>query len=122
MPFNYDLKTSKVFITDNYVINQIKEGVHVEIEQIDLVEKLIKQHLPSSPFIYISDRKYSYSINPMTYKSISEIENMEAFIVVTHDKTRLALVNFEKQFYDKTLMVFEHLEDAITWAENYFKT
>jgi len=121
MSFNCDLKTSKVFIGDNYVINQIKEGVHIEVEQIYLVEKLIKQHLPNTPFIYISDRKYSYSVNPMTYKSISNIENMEAFIVVTYDKTKLTLVNFEKQFYDKTFMVFEHIDDAIAWTKDYFK-
>ena len=121
MSYNYDLKTCTVLIEENYVVNQVKEGVHVEIEQIKLVHELIEKHLGNNPYIYISDRKFSYSVNPLVYNFISTIKNMEVVITVIDNKTKLAFAQFENQFYNKTIMIFEHLEDATSWVKNYFK-
>lgn len=117
---HYDLDICSMSIYENYVINQIKEGVHLETDQVESLEKLINKHINYRPFVYISYRKNSYSFDPLVHISINKIENLKIFIIITDDKTKLDIVEFEKRFSKKKLIVVESLEEAITWIDTSF--
>ena len=112
----YDLKISETFIYENYLINQIKEGIHIEPCHAKLLKEVLEKHFTNTPMIYISNRMNSYSVDPMIYKKISKYENLIAMAIVVYDKSRLDVAEIERQFFEKTFMIFESLKDAIVWT------
>ncbi|MEP0262357.1 hypothetical protein [Dokdonia sp.] len=120
MLHQYDLEICKISIYENYVINQIKEGIHLEVLHVESLSILINKHIKNRPFIYISNRINSYSFDPLVHDSINKIENLIALVIITNDKTKQGIVQFEKQFSNKTLMIYEHLDEAISWAKDFF--
>ncbi|WP_299684145.1 hypothetical protein [uncultured Dokdonia sp.] len=119
---HYDLDICSMSIYENYVINQIKEGIHLETDHVESLEKLINKHLNYQPFVYISYRTNSYSFDPLVHVHINKIKNLKTFIIITDDKTKLDIVAFEKRFSKKKLIVTESLEDAIAWVEKFFNS
>jgi hypothetical protein len=120
MLHHYDLEICKISIYDNYVINQIKEGVHIEVPHVESLEALINKHVKNQPFIYISNRVHSYSFDPLVHESINKIENLIATAIITDDKAKQDIVQFEKRFSNKKIMVYKSLEDAISWVHAFF--
>ena len=116
----YDLEICEISIYDNYVINQIKEGIHIEVPHVESLEALINKHLKNQPFIYISNRVHSYSFDPLVHQSINKIENLIATAIITNDKTKQDIVQFEKRFSNKKIMIYESLEEAISWVHTFF--
>ncbi|GGG09665.1 hypothetical protein GCM10011344_07840 [Dokdonia pacifica] len=116
----YDLDICTMSIYENYVINQIKEGVHLEIDHVESLEKLINKHINYQPFVYISFRKNSYSFDPLVHHSINNIKNLKTFIIITDDKAKLNIVEFEKRFSEKNLLVVESLDEAISCVNEIF--
>lgn len=121
MLYQYNLDICNISIYKNYVINQINEGVHMEVHHVESLEALINKHLDSTPFIYISNRTNSYSFDPLVYESINKIENLIAMVIITSDKTKQDIVQLEKLFSKKKLLTFEHVDVAVTWVKEYFK-
>lgn len=120
MLHHYDLEICEISIYDNYVVNQIKEGIHIEVPDIESLEILINKHIKNQPFIYISNRVHSYSFDPLVHDCINKIQNLVTTIIVTNDKTKQGIVEFEKRFSNKEIMIYERLEDAISWTHTYF--
>lgn len=121
MLYQYNLDICNISIYKNYVINQINEGVHMEVYHVESLEALINKHLDSTPFIYISNRTNSYSFDPLVYESINKIENLIAMVIITSDKTKQEIVQLEKLFSKKKLLTFEHVDLAVSWVKEYFK-
>jgi len=117
---HYDLDICTISIYENYVINQIKEGIHLETDQVESLEKLINKHINHRPFVYISYRKNSYSFDPLVHTSINKIKNLKTFIIITDDKAKINIVEFEKRFSKKKLLVVESLEEAISCVDDFF--
>ncbi len=118
---HYDLEICEISIYKNYVINKFKEGAHLEVHQALSLKTLINNDLNNQPYVYISNRINSYSFDPMVYNVINDVENMLVMIVITNSKTKQDIVQFEKRFSKKKLMIFEHLDNAISWVKEYFK-
>ena len=50
---------------DGYLIGRINDGVNVGSNFVDALSELIHKHYHGNPFIYISDRINSYSLDPL---------------------------------------------------------
>ncbi|NRR92595.1 hypothetical protein HSX10_13560 [Winogradskyella undariae] len=115
----YNLDISEIFLFDNYIIDQIKEGVHVEPYFNDLMQNIIHKYYYNKPFVYITNRVFSDSINPSDYTEIKGINNLIAFAVVTTDK----IVNKntkEKHFFNKAYKIFNTIDEAMFWSDDIF--
>ena len=70
--------------------------------------------------MFIFHRANSYSFDPLVHTSINKIKNLKTFIVITDDKTKLNIVELEKLFSNKKLMVYEKLDEAVSWVKLHF--
>lgn len=59
----YDLDYAQVFIFQNYLINQIKDGVQVNLDHVELLRKMIDENFQDRKMVYISNRNQSYSVD-----------------------------------------------------------
>ncbi len=117
----YDIGISELFVFDEFLINQIREGESVEPEHNQVLEEVIQKHFAETPLVYITNRVNSYAVNPLTYLGTVKIKNLSAFAVVASSEMQRDGAKFEKQFYNKPFEIFETLGDAIQWANSILK-
>lgn len=108
----------------NIIVGEFSEGVHVSFENATIPIQIATQLFgDKKPLIYISNRKNSYSMNPVGYKEVVDLfPNFKAFGIIAQTKRRRMLANLESVFIKKPMRVFDNLEDALSWAEEILKT
>ncbi|SRX54930.1 hypothetical protein [Aequorivita sp. CIP111184] len=114
----YNLKDSEVFIFDNFLVNQIKEGVTVTPEHNERLRKILDTHFSNKKVVYISNRYFNYAVDPLTYLETSKIHNLVAMAIVAKTDLAKSNANLESMFYKKNFEVFETLSEAMGWVQN----
>jgi len=115
--FHYhNLEDSEVFIFDDFLINQIKEGVFVEERHNEKLYEIIQKYFLGKNIAYISNRVKSYSVDPLVYHKTEKIPNLVAIAVIPENALMRDNAEFEKKFYGKSYGIFENLTDAIAWV------
>lgn len=112
----YDLDDAEVFIFDEFIINQIKEGVDIMPKHKELLNDLIKKHFSGKDMVYVSNRAKSYSVNPLIYPEASKIPNLIAIAMIPKTAIMRKNAEYEKEFFPKPYEIFERLTDAIDWV------
>ncbi len=113
---SYQLKACKIFIFDEFLVNQIDEGATITPSDNDILREILDRHFENKPVVYISNRHHSYSVDPLTYLTTSKIHNLLAIAIVTADPNKRKNAFFEKNFYKKPYEVFETLSLSMEWV------
>jgi len=103
----------------NIILGEFAEGVHVTkanaLQPILLAEKIYGD---ARPFVYLSHRLNSYSMDPVGYgEVVGMFPNFTGFAIVSTNKYRRMLANLERLFIKRPIEVFHTLEDAFLWAD-----
>ncbi|OAD91337.1 hypothetical protein A7A78_12310 [Aequorivita soesokkakensis] len=113
----YEFKESQVFIFDNFLVNQIKEGITVIPAHNDKLRKVIDKHFANKKMVYISNRYFNYAVDPLTYLETSKIHNLVAMAIVADTAIAKSNAALESMFYKKKFEVFETLSEAMAWVQ-----
>lgn len=117
----YDLEEAEVFIFDEFIINQIKEGVIIEPHHNHQLNEIIKEHFMNREMVYISNRVKSYSVNPLIYPETEAIPNLVAIAIIPLTAKMKENAIYERNFFDKPYEIFESLGDALQWVHIILK-
>ena len=117
----YNLADGELFVFDEFIINQVKEGVLIAPEHNDILNDIIKKHFSGKKMVYISNRVKSYSVNPLIYPEAEKIPNLIAIALIPKTKLMRRNAEYESRFYDKPYEIFNNLSNAIEWAHNLLK-
>ncbi|MBX2829363.1 MAG: hypothetical protein KTR22_14445 [Flavobacteriaceae bacterium] len=112
----YDLGYSEAFIFDEFLVNQIREGITITPKHNEKLKETIDKHFKDRPVVYISNRIHSYSVDPLTYIETSKIHNLLAIAVVSDNINYRESAAYESKFYEKPFAIFETLSEAIEWV------
>lgn len=114
------LEFGKITFTEKCLIAELNEGILFDIENNRQLLQIGIDHFEDKPYGYISNRKYSYAVNPMIYLESANSSNLKAIAVVTKDPLCNQNIKLEKQFYREknSFEVFETLEEAINWVNS----
>ncbi len=107
---------------DRYVIAVMNEGVNVAKYQNESLIAIITSFFENNPFVYITHRLNSYSVDPNIYKRTSEIESLKGFAVVSKNYKAKVNAQIEKRFFLKPFEIFTSLEKAVEWANKLITT
>lgn len=115
----YDLDIGSFYYYENFMVAEIKEGIAVSFENAQEMLKLTKVYFQNTtPFVYITNRKNSYSFNPTAhFKTAQLFPNLKGYAVVTYDPMNTDIAELEKTFLNKPVSIFDNLDDAINWVE-----
>ena len=113
----YDFKDSEVFIFDNFLVNQIKEGVNITPEHNEKLREVLDKHFAHKKLVYISNRHFNYSVDPLTYLETSKIHNLVAMAIVAKTEMSKSNAQLESMFYKKNFEIFETLSEAMGWVQ-----
>lgn len=111
----------EIHIYDDYVVVIINEGLTVMSKHNDVLQNIVDTYFRNKPFVYITHRLNSYSVDPATYYETSKIENLKGFAVVSKDYKVQANAEVEKLFFNKSFEIFHDLEDAVAWSNSLIK-
>ena len=114
------LKFCTLTFFDNYVIAVINEGEHVDHKLNEILIENIELHF-NKPYVYITNRINSYSVDPNIYHRASKVENLAGFAVVSKEYKTKINAQIEKMFFGKAFEIFTTLEDAIEWKNQLFE-
>lgn len=106
----------------NIVVGEIKEGVHATYENAKETFQLGAEiYGKENEFIYISHRINSYSVDPIwLFKAKKQFPNCKGFVLVADRKGKEKFSRIERLFLKINLVLQDNLENAITWADQYF--
>jgi hypothetical protein len=118
MPKTLKYPFCKIDVYDDYVISYINEGVHLTPDKNKVLEDIAKDYFKNTPFVYITHRKHSYSVDPSIYLQTSKIKNLIGFAVVAEVLLSKGNAEVEKLFFNnKPFEIFLTMEEAKSWAK-----
>lgn len=91
MFFYYNFPETELFVFDEFLICQIREGAEIHPDHNVLLNEIIQKHFSGKNLAYISNRVNSYSVDPLTY--VGAEKNSES-ISHSHDSGNR---NYEKK-------------------------
>lgn len=101
----------------DYVISYIKKDFHLTPDKNNVLEDIASDYFKNRPFVYISHRKNSYSVDPSIYMQTSKIKNLVGFAVVAEVPLSKGNPEVGKLFFnDKPFEIFETIEEAKSWV------
>lgn len=112
----YDFPHCEVFLFDDFLITQIKEGVVIKPGHNEELRQIIDLHFLHKDVVYISNRFFSYAVDPLTYLGTSKIHNLVAIAIVAEDDIKSANAILESMFYKKPYAIFPSLSKAMGWV------
>lgn len=108
-------------IYDKYLVVVMKEGVHIVPEHNEVLIEVANTYYSEKPFIYITHRVNSYSVDPKIYHETAKIENLKGFAVVSSNYQAKVNAQIEQMFFTKPFEIFADLNEALDWAEKLIK-
>lgn len=112
----YDFCTMHIY--DHHMVVEINEGVHLTPEHNQILLNVSDTYYRNKPFVYLTHRINSYSVDPAIYVETSKIENLVGFAVISSDFKKKSNAQIEKLFFNKTFKIFDQLNEAIDWAKS----
>lgn len=111
------LEFCEMTVYDRYVVVVVNEGVNITTEYNRTLIQYAETYFSDTPFVYITNRVNSYSVNPQVYIDTAKIKNLKGMAVVSNRYLAKTNAQIEKIFFNKPFEVFTELEDAFAWAE-----
>lgn len=112
----------KITIYEHYVVVVINEGVNLTSKHNKVLSDITETYFANQPFVYITHRINSYSVDPQIYYDTVQIINLKGMAVVSNNYQAKINAKIEKMFFNKPFEIFNDLEDAIEWAETLIHT
>ncbi|GAA4277954.1 SpoIIAA family protein [Aquimarina mytili] len=117
--YNLDFCTAELY--NDYAIVVMKQGVTVSPKYIGTFLKIVNKHYKNKPFVYISHRINSYSVNPATHLQSSKVPSLIGVAVVSDDPLQKIQTKVEKPFFEKEFKHFNTIEEALKWKDQIIK-
>jgi hypothetical protein len=105
-------------VYSNYVISRINEGFHLTPDKNRILEDIANDYFKDKPFVYITHRINSYSVDPSIYLQTSKVKNLAGMAVVAEAPLSKGNAEVEKLFLKKPFEIFTDLNDAIEWVKS----
>jgi hypothetical protein len=107
---------------DELVIGQVKEGAQVTLDKALPLLALGWEQYRNKPVIYISDRKFSYSLDPtMHFETKKLVPYLSGYAWVVYNKLNEQNARLESRFLDCPTHICSSMASALLWASELLK-
>jgi len=101
------------------VIIERNGQVHVDSKNARETLQIIADHYKSKPYVIISNRTQSYTVNAESYTP-NMFNKVKGIAVVSQDPNMKTQAVMEQLNFKNSFAFFDKLEEAKNWAENFF--
>ena len=117
----YHLDIGVVQVYNDYMVSTFEEESTITLEKVYQIIGISEIHFRGKEFGYISLRKNSYAIDPITYTYLRGLENLRAFAIVSKKEIDMHNFKIEKLFYKKNMEFFIEFDNALVWVKKRLK-
>ena len=103
---------------DSYVISTFQEGQVLDKEKIEELRVHLEAFYGDRKFVWLSNRKYKYSVNPLVYMNLIQKNILLGMAVILNTPEGAQNANFEKQFANFPFEIFENRDEALAWTQS----
>ncbi len=114
----HNLSFCQLELHDNYAVAVMNEGIVVDKENNAILVDIAKKHFQNTPFVYITNRINSYSVDPIIYINTAKVKSLKGFAIVSKDPIQKAHAKYEKTFFSKEFKQFDTLKAALKWKDD----
>ena len=118
---SYQMEIGEAYIFEDLLICEIMDGVNLELETFSEFLGITERYYKERPFVYISQRKNSYAVDPMLYPMISRIEMLKGIAIVSNKEVDVHNLKIEKYFFQKPMELFNDLLEAVEWSQGLLR-
>lgn len=103
----------------NLMIGEIAEGMTINADHaLELLSYSIPYYNEFCSVVYISDRKNSYSVDPLMHLETGKIlTKLRGYGIVYYNDMNYRVAQLEQRFLSYPSKLFRSLEEAIPWAQ-----
>ena len=106
---------------DRYAIMKTFENQIIDLEKVKKLQQLFVDHFKKNDFVLISDRRHQYEIDLSVYKGSNILSTLKGFAIVSNTPSERERALKEQTLFDNSFAFFESLEDAVHWANAFFR-
>ena len=114
-----EMELGKYFFYGNIVIVEVNEGINLSYKTDLSILLIILNITKGKPWVYISNRINSYSIQPLDFKYLNKVPTLMALGVVNYTEVGHLNSQLEAKFCKKPFQVFDNLPEAVIWGNGY---
>ncbi len=119
----HNVTLGSLYLFDNYIIVEFKEGVDINFENFSDVTEIIKKKFNERPFGFIANRLNSYSIDLSDASKFNAyFPNLKAYAIVAYTVMTRRVFEVENHFFTFNREAFTNLEQADEWVEKTLST
>ena len=113
----YELDFGIVKILNNILVSELKEGILFDVESNRKLLDIGAKEFQGKPYGYISNRIFSYAVDPMVYRESATHPPLKAIAVVANNEMGWQSAQVEKNFYNASnrFRIFTSYDEAVTW-------
>ncbi|MDM9630049.1 hypothetical protein [Robiginitalea aurantiaca] len=102
---------------EHVIVGQIREGMQISIDNVLPLLALSWEAYQNTSMVYISDRKYSYSLDPTMYYEVKKlIPYMKGYAWVVHNDFNRQVAEIEARFLQCPNAIHSSMSDALKWS------
>ncbi len=109
----------QIALYDQFAILTLNENINLTLEKASIIRNKLREHFKSKDFLMINYRKHKNEISTEVYER-GQLSNMKGLAIVSDDNEERNKAFTEQHLYDKSFVFFSTIEEAKSWAENYF--
>ena len=109
---------------NNILVSELNEGILLDVESNRKLLQIGAEEFQGEAYGYISNRIYSYAVDPMVYKESAEYSALKAIAVVSPREIGRRSAQVERSFYKdrNSFEIFSSFEDAKAWVTQSLET
>ena len=117
-----DFGTIKIY-PNNILVSELNEGILFNVESNRKLLQIGAEEFQGKEYGYISNRIFSYAVDPMVYKESAEYSALKAIAVVSPREIGRKSAQVERSFYKNknSFEIFSSFEEAAVWVNKSLK-
>jgi hypothetical protein len=102
----------------NLIIGEVFEGAKMDFDKIlPLLAIAALYYSEENPFVYLSDRKSSYSLDPPMHREIHKLfPFLLGYGVIVYNDLNYRVARLEQRFLQCPSGLFRSTDEAVAWA------
>ncbi|WP_300436471.1 hypothetical protein [Christiangramia sp.] len=112
-----ELSFTSLEFYDSIVLSTVKDDIVLNLEHIEELRKICADFFKNEGFVYISNRKNSYTVNPIIYINLIKTNTLKGIAIISENIEKLQIANFEKKFSPVPYELFQNEKEAFVWAQ-----
>jgi hypothetical protein len=104
---------------EQVVVGRVREGMQISMDNVLPLLALSWEAYRDTSVVYISDRKYSYSLDPTMYYEVQKLApHITGYAWVVYNEINQKIAELETRFLQCPTAIHHTMDKALEWSVN----